>query len=232
MSRRTPAKRRAPAAAPVESPSVLHRLGSRGALLGLVALLAIGCAVLGYFVAAGKFGNSTKYLSITSCTVGTTGCQARGPANTHADFALFINGQQVDFSQPQYAAKQGADVGFDTGGKTVAAHKQLTTWDSFFRTIGITLVDSTVPGGTIENTCMTMPGGTKYCQDAKDTFKFYVNGVKVDGIDNTNIVDLDRVLISYGPETPAQVVSAQLPKLTAQACQLSNRCAPSPTGGG
>ena len=228
MSRRAPA-RRTPVPVPQKSRQpVRARLTSRPVLGGLAAVLAIGCALLGYFVAAGKFGNSTKYLSITSCTVGTTGCEARGPANTHADFAVFINGQQVDFDQPQYAAKQGADVGFDTGGKTVAAHKQLTTWDSFFRTIGIELVDSTVPGGTIETTCMTMPGGTKYCQDAKDTFKFYVNGVKVDGIDNTNIVDLDRVLISYGPDTPAQVVSAQLPKLTAQACQLSNRCAASP----
>lgn len=232
MSRRAPAKRRPPAPAPTATTSLANRLTSRPALAGLVVALAIGCAVLGYFVAAGKFGNNTKYLSITSCTVGATGCEARGPANTHADFALFIDGKQVDFGQPQYTARAGADVGFDTGGKTVAAHKQLTTWDSFFRSVGITLIDSTVPGGTIAKTCLTMPDGTKYCQDATNTFKFYVNGVKIDGIDNSNIVDLDRVLISYGPETPAQVVANQLPKLTAQACQLSNRCAPSSTGSG
>ena len=228
MSRRQPAKRRPPAATPAPSPSLTSRLSSRRALIAIAAVLAIGCGVLGYFVAAGKFGNKTTYLSITSCTVGTSGCEARGPANTHADFALFINGKQVDFDQPQYAAKAGADVGFDTGGKTVAAHKQLTTWDSFFRSVGMQLIDSTVPGGTIAKTCLTMPDGTKYCQDATNTFKFYVNGVKIDGIDNTNIADLDHVLISYGPEKPAQVVSDQLPKLTTQACQVSNRCAVSP----
>ncbi len=232
MSRRPPARRRPPVPAPAESRSLTGRLTSRQALLGAVAVLAVGCAVLGYFVAAGKFGNNTKYLSITSCTVGTTGCEARGPANTHADFALFINGKQVDFNQPQYTAKSGADVGFDTGGKTVAAQKQLTTWDSFFRSVGMQLIDSTVPGGTIAKTCLTMADGTKYCQDATNTFKFYVNGVKIDGIDNSNIVDLDQVLISYGPEKPAQVVSDQLPKLTAQACQLSNRCATPPLANG
>lgn len=228
MSRRAPAKGNQPAPGPSNAGGATQRLLSRPALTGLAVVLAVGCAVLGYLVATGKFGDSTKYLSISSCTIGSPGCVSRGPADIHADFAVFIDGTQVDFNQPQYVAKPDADVGFDAGGKTVGAHKQLTTWDSFFRSIGVQLADSTVPGGSIDKTCLTLPGSPKYCQDAKDTFKFYVNGVKVDGIDNTNIYDMDRVLISYGPETPEQVVSEQLPKLTSQACQLSNRCAASP----
>jgi hypothetical protein len=70
-----------------------------------------------------------------------------------------------------------------------------------------------------------MPSGTKYCNNETDTFKFYVNGVQVDGIDNSNIVDLDQVLVSYGPEKPGQVVTEQLPKVTTNACELSDRCA-------
>jgi hypothetical protein len=233
MSRRAPAKRR-PASAQADSapPRFSQRLLSRPVLTAVAVVLAIGCGVLCYLVAAGKFGDNTKYLSITSCTIGAPGCVARAPANIHADFAVFINGEQVNFDQSQYAAKPDADSGFDAGGKTIVAHKQLTTWDSFFRSVGMQLSDSTVPGGSIENTCLAMPGGAKYCQDATHTFKFYVNGVKVDGIDNTNINDLDGVLISYGTEKPEQVVANQLPKLTAQACQLSNRCAAPAAAGG
>lgn len=220
----TRSKQRAAKPAPAK-PAARPTFLSRPVLGGLAIILAVGCGILGYLVANGTFGNSTQYLSITSCKVGVDGCEARPAANIHADFALFIDGKRVDFTQPDFASSDTSTANFDPDGMTVAAHKELTTWDSFFRTVGMRLSDSTLPGGEIATTCLTMPSGEKYCNTDSDTFKFYVNGVKVDGIDNTEIDDLDRVLVSYGPETPEQVVKDQLPELTAKACTLSDRCA-------
>ena len=63
-----------------------------------------------------------------------------------------------------------------------------------------------------------------YCGGGSDSWKFYVNGVKVEGVAATIISDLDRVLLSYGSETDAQVLADQVSKVTDQACIPSERC--------
>ena len=90
--------------------------------------------------------------------------------------------------------------------------------------LGFKLDDPSFKAIAPDKTCMTLPGGEKLCQGPTETFKFFVNGVRVDGVSSTGIHDLDRVLISFGPESLADVVAKQLPKVSDEACIPSERC--------
>ena len=71
---------------------------------------------------------------------------------------------------------------------------------------------------------MKLPSGEKLCGTATEKWHFIVNGVKVDGVAETFLGDLQRVLISYGPETDDQV-RAQFAQVDDDACIPSERCA-------
>jgi hypothetical protein len=150
----------------------------------------------------------------------------------HADFALFIEGKQFDFNQPQFISTEDKETDpwvhiHEPRATVVHVHKLGITWDYFLHSLGFKLDDpsfAALAQATPDKTCLTIPTGEKYCQTATETFKFYVNGVKVDGVSNTGIHDLDRVLISYGSENEADVVANQLTKVTDQACIPSERC--------
>ncbi|MCC6381319.1 MAG: hypothetical protein IT304_02365 [Dehalococcoidia bacterium] len=209
-------------------PSRLRRLLSASVLLPLAGLFAVAAAVLGVLLALGVNGEA-EGVTFTSCKVGEEGCQLRSPIHVHADFALVVRGQKYNFDQSKYIAEEG---GIESPyahvhrprTNIVHVHYSNTTWDDFFSAIKFKLTDPTLPGVTPQNTCLQLDDGNKYCASAGETFKFFVNGVQVDGIAFTTINDLDRVLISFGPEAAEQVTTDQLPQLTDEACILSERC--------
>jgi hypothetical protein len=153
----------------------------------------------------------------------------RRPTHQHADFSLLIRGTQFDFSQPQFISHDEADAEDEIADMheprftVVHVHRELTTWDEFLSSLKFQLSDPSYPGVDTSRTCMTLPIGEKLCSDATNTWKFYVNGVKVDGVANIDIHDLDRVLMSYGPETEQEVL-AQVAQVTDQACIPSEKC--------
>ncbi|MGH2632776.1 MAG: hypothetical protein ACRDG3_05135 [Tepidiformaceae bacterium] len=209
-------------------PGFLRRIGPR-AWLGITGALLVAAVALGVMVILGVNGDSSQTFVTVTCQIGTTGCEARQATHEHADFALFINGTEFSFDQPQFLSTTGHDLSPDVHihaprYTVVHVHTTNTEWSEFFSSLGFKLIDPSFLGTAADKTCLTMPDKTQYCQTATDTFKFYVNGVKVDGITDTNIHDLDRVLVSYGPETDAQVVAVQLPQVTDQACIPSERC--------
>jgi len=209
-------------------PGFLGRIRPR-TWAGISGALLIAAVVLGVLLALGVTGNSTQTFVTVTCKIGTPGCEVRQATHEHADFALFINGTEFSFDQPQFLSTEGnetsADVHIHAPRYTVVhVHTTNTQWSEFFTSLGFKLMDPSFLGTAPDKTCLTMPDKTQYCQTGANTFKFYVNGVKVDGITDTNIHDLDRVLISYGPETDAQVVANQLPQVTDQACIPSERC--------
>jgi hypothetical protein len=198
-------------------------------LIPLTGVLGVAAIVLGALVALGSGGGTMPQLVLETCRVGEDpGCQLREPVHEHADFALVIRGEQYDFSNRRYVSAgdtyQSPIVHIHPERYTVVhVHLSKTTWDEFFDSIGFKLVDPTVTGVTREQTCMTLPSGERLCNTATETWKFYVNGVKVDGLAFEYIYDLDRVLLSYGPESEAQVLE-QVAQVTDQACILSLRC--------
>ncbi len=207
---------------------VSAKLLSRPILGSAATVFAIGCAVLGVLLVLGINGKSTQALVVESCQAGTPGCELRTPIHEHANFALFIRGQQVDLNQPQFLSVEGNDRSalahvheprFDV----VHVHRSRTTWDDFLTSIGFGLNDPSYSGISPEKTCLKTPDNQTLCASGNETFKFYVNGVKVAGIANTGIHDLDRVLISFGPEADS-ALDAQFAKVGDDACIPSERC--------
>jgi hypothetical protein len=192
----------------------------------LTGVLAIAAIVLGVLLALGT--DDSGGASAGGCKPGDPNCTLRQATHQHADFALFIRGKQFDFSQPQFVSVEGKELSENAHihaprFTVVHVHRESTSWDEFLTSIGIKLSDPSYLGVDASRTCMTVSGGEKLCNTASETWKFYVNGVKVDGLANTTIHDLDRVLMSYGSETEQQVL-AQDAQVTDQACIPSEKC--------
>lgn len=153
----------------------------------------------------------------------------RVPSHVHADYALYIRGERFDFNRPEFISTLENQVNpnvhvHEPRVDVAHVHTSLTKWDEFFSSLGFSLTDPSFPGVTGNSVCLTLPGGVELCNNDTDTWKFVVNGVPVDGISNVIIGDLSRVLFSYGPETPEQVMASQFPEVTDQACIPSELC--------
>ena len=193
----------------------------------IVAVLALGLIAAGVWIVLDDGGSGTT-VEVVTCQIGEEGCENRQPTHMHADFALFIRGQQFDFNQPQFMTDTGHEENpyahlHEPRSTVVHVHYTGTTWDQFFRSLGFELTDPSAPN-LDGSSSLKLPSGEVLKEGNGETFKFFVNGVQVDGVSFTNIYDLDRVLISFGPESVDQVVSQQLPKVTDQACIPSGRC--------
>lgn len=193
----------------------------------ITAVLAIAVIVLGVLLILGMDDDGGGGTA-AGCQPGDPNCTLRQATHQHADFALFIRAKQFDFNQPQFVSVEGKELSPDAHihaprFTVVHIHRELTTWDAFLSSLGFKLSDPSYLGVDSTRTCMTVPGGDKLCNTATETWKFYVNGVKVDGLANTTIHDLDRVLMSYGGESGEQVL-AQTAQVTDQACIPSEKC--------
>jgi hypothetical protein len=198
-------------------------------LLGAVVALTAAVAALGVALFLGvNSGTTVITQDVITCKVGDPGCVLRQPIHEHANFALFIDGKKFDFNQPQFLSTDShetnpyAHIHAPRYG-VVHVHYSNTTWNDFFKSIGFNLNDPSFPTITNEQTCLTMPTGEKLCGNDTKKFNFIVNGVKVDGISNKNIYDLDRVLIAYGTETDAQAMTL-FAQVDDDACIPSERC--------
>ncbi len=204
------------------------QLGPRvwGPVAGFLGVTAV---VLGLMVALGVNGDTKTVHDIPTCQIGTPGCENRPAVHEHADFALFINGQQFDFGQPQFVSHEGAELSSDAHihdprHTVIHIHRAGTSWGVFLGELGFKLQDKTLIGTTDDKVCLTMPDGKNHCNDGTNTWKFFMNGVLVDGLMLQYMHDLDRALFSYGPETVEQVRTTQLPQVTDQACIVSEIC--------
>lgn len=187
-------------------------------IVGILSVAVIALAVL-LFLNMGDDDETSP---------GSGGGAGRVPTHEHADFAVFVRGEQVDFSPYMLGADDTPKTDnvhlHEDRPNVVHVHTTLTKWDEFFSSIGFQLTDPSFPGITDDRTCLEMPDGEKICNTATEKWKFVVNGVPVDGISNVNIGDLSRAVLSYGPETVEQVVQAQYPLVSDQACIVSELC--------
>ncbi len=194
-------------------------------IVAAAAITALGIML----VMAGGDGDETS--QAFQCPPGRPDC-IRQPVHWHADFALFIRGQQFDFNKPQFFSTAedplSPNVHIHENPKinrstVIHVHREQTTWDEFLTSLGFQLTDSSFTDKVDESTCLKLPSGEKLCNNATETFKFFVNGVRVDGIALSDITDLARVLVSYGPESIEQA-RQQYATVTDMACILSESC--------
>lgn len=104
----------------------------------------------------------------------------------------------------------------------VHVHRENVTWDRFFSTLGFTFRDPSIP--TSEWAELTLPDGRRLVDGEGGSFKFWINGVRVIGVADLNIRSMQRVLISFGPESEETVIAEQLPLISSEACIPGQLC--------
>ena len=123
-----------------------------------------------------------------------SGIGALRSAHLHADVQVYINGQAIDFSQRKYQLA-ARFIHFEEGiGDVIHTHATGLTMGHLFKSLGM----------DFNSNCIIVKGNN-YCNDKNKILKFYVNGQLNTQFDNYVIKNLDKILVSYGSESEAEI---------------------------
>ncbi len=158
------------------------------------------------------------------------------PNHTHADFAVWIDGKQMDFSDDKYMEKKPTDeesilLGqssatgstrsalqvflhlHDGNGRVIHRHKPDLGFVSFLRSIGFDLTD----------TCLITDEGKQVCNTEHDQWKLFVNGkVLTPYFQNYMFADGDHILLTNTSDVTE--IKRELSLMTDDACLYSKTC--------
>ena len=131
-----------------------------------------------------------------------------GDEHVHSSMLVKLHGDSFDFSSPAYQIKSSW-IHFEAqDGTTIHRHSTGVALGFLFESLGIGLDDE----------CYTFSGtgGDRvFCTNEQYSLKFYVNHAQIDNLTDYVFEDEDKILISYGGETQAEIDS-QLAELDAQ----------------
>jgi len=155
--------------------------------LGILALIA---AIVGYSI----FLFMTQV--DTSGALGAPDGSGRlGDEHEHASVLVRIFGDKLDFSSPAYQIKSSWIHFEESDGTTIHRHASGVTLGYLFDSLNI----------GIDSKCYAFPDGRQFCTNEDYSIKYYLNHQLVDGINDYVIQDGDRILITFGNETPEQI---------------------------
>lgn len=115
--------------------------------------------------------------------------------NIKASFLIFTNGTKRDFSASRYHNLTDYVYLVTENPTTIHAKKKGVTWGDFFGTLPMKLTEN----------CLTTGTGQLFCSNGFETLKFYLNGVKTEGVLGKEIKDGDKFLISYGEDNEEEI---------------------------
>lgn len=130
---------------------------------------------------------------------------ALGSEHSHAGILVKIFGDTFDFSAPAYQIKSSWVHFEGNDGTTIHKHATGVTFGYLFESLGLGLDDQ----------CYEFQDGRSFCTNEDYSLKFFINGEQVDSVIDYEIQDEDKILISYGAESPEEIES-QLLELEAQ----------------
>ena len=152
----------------------------------------------------------------------------------HANFAVFVNGRRLDLTAARFMediSKCKADpmqqdpvdrAHLHNGDHDVAhVHAPATSWANLFTNLQMAL----------GNDWMVLPTGEALRPVGDKSLRFVLNGVPVDGIANRAIRSKDRLLVSYGAESPDELMSTQFTAVKNNAAEFNEKPDPSSCSG-
>lgn len=128
----------------------------------------------------------------------------------HANFALYINGERQEFKGASYYTEvemctlnstmvpSGRAHMHDNINNVVHVEDHAVTWGQFFTNLGWTMGPTTI----------VSPDGTVYSENGDSKLNLVLNGqdyTDFGGMQNTVIKDADKLLVSYGNESAADL---------------------------
>ena len=162
---------------------------------GILALIAV---IVGYSVYV--------FINLDSDAPGAPPNAGRlGDEHEHASVLVRIFGDKFDFTSPTYQIKSSWIHFEDSDGTTIHRHSSGVTLGYLFANLGI----------DIDSECYKFPDGRHFCSNEDYRLKYYINHQIVKDINDYVLEDGDRILITYGSETPEQI-EEQLKELDSQ----------------
>ena len=128
-----------------------------------------------------------------------------GGEHEHASLLVRIFDDKFDFSVPSYQIKSSWIHFEESDGTTIHRHASEVTLGYLFDSLNI----------GIDSECYSFPDGRQFCTNEDYSLKYYLNHQLVDDINDYVIQDNDRILITFGNETPEQI-EEQLIELDSQ----------------
>ena len=128
-----------------------------------------------------------------------------GDEHEHASVLVKIFGDKFDFTSPAYQIKSSWIHFEDSDGTTIHRHSSGVTLGYLFANLGI----------GIDSECYKFPDGRQFCTNEDYSLKYYINHRIVKDINDYVLDDTDRILITYGNQTPEEI-EEQLMELASQ----------------
>ena len=112
-------------------------------------------------------------------------------------------GDKFDFSRSEYQL-QSPQINFEPAEENlIQRYSDDATLGFFFETLGMKL----------DAECFVFPDKREFCSNEKYSLKFYINDEKKNDISQYLILEEDRILVSYGPESDEDEVAEQIKEL-------------------
>ena len=158
--------------------------------LGVFAVIAV---IVGYSVY--MFINMTE-----TAPGGPENAGVLGSEHSHAAILVKIFGDSFDFSAPAYQIKSSWIHFEGRDGGTIHKHATGVTTGYLFETLALGLDDQ----------CFVFQDGRSFCTNEDYSLNFFVNDKQTADIRDLEITEDDRILITYGAETPEEIESQLL----------------------
>ena len=161
----------------------------RKTTLMATGILAVIALIVGYS------GYQFMFVMDTGAPGAPPGAGQLGDEHEHASLLVRIFGDKFDFSVPSYQIKSSWIHFEESDGTTIHRHSSGVTLGYLFDSINI----------GIDEQCYIFPDGRQFCTTEDYSLKYYINHQPVSNINDYVFDDGDRILISFGPETPEQI---------------------------
>jgi len=176
-----------------ENYATKHSAQKRKETLIAVGVFAVIAVIVGYSVY--MFINMTE-----TAPGGPENAGVLGSEHSHAAILVKIFGDSFDFSAPAYQIKSSWIHFEGRDGGTIHKHATGVTVGYLFETLALGLDDQ----------CFVFQDGRSFCTNEDYSLNFFVNDKQVSDIRDLEITEDDRILITYGAETPEEIESQLL----------------------
>jgi hypothetical protein len=176
-----------------ENYATKHSAQKRKETLIAVGVFAVIAVIVGYSVY--MFINMTE-----TAPGGPENAGVLGSEHSHAAILVKIFGDSFDFSAPAYQIKSSWIHFEGRDGGTIHKHATGVTVGYLFETLALGLDDQ----------CFVFQDGRSFCTNEDYSLNFFVNDKQTADIRDLEITEDDRILITYGAETPEEIESQLL----------------------
>jgi hypothetical protein len=165
------------------------------AIFGIVFVLVAAGVFSYYFINQNEIDSqiidNTTFKTLEEKMADHYGVGQFGSEHAHAALVVFVNGDMIDFSHPQFQI-QSKYIHFEND-NSYLIHKHATDvpLDMLFASFGLKITSDCIELGY-------QADATQYCIDRDNSMKFLVNGKSHSDINLYEIRHNDRILISFG----------------------------------